>query len=252
MTETVTPAMEQAAEKYWNDRRYKGISNDPRTWAGLYAAMRAAAPAAPVVQSGPAVQKILDLILGECKYWHHRDEARRGGFAALYAKAKDVADATPPAQLDVPRCQCCGYLVTESEHRGCLRSTSPHPDVSALVEALEELVDLMEDTHQGEYIPDSFTTQPARIALAAYRAALAGKEPAQPAELNPDDLKVDVWGIAIQDGYSMSRALAVRIKHIPTGISVERSTERSQHANKEAAMKVLTHLVTCYESSQSR
>lgn len=57
----------------------------------------AAAPAAPVVQSGPAVQKILDLILGECKYWHHRDEARRGGFAALYAKAKEVADAAPPA-----------------------------------------------------------------------------------------------------------------------------------------------------------
>lgn len=45
----------------------------------------------------------------------------------------------------------------------------PAPDVSALVEALEELIDLMEDTRQGEYVPDSFTTQPARIALAAYR-----------------------------------------------------------------------------------
>lgn len=43
------------------------------------------------------------------------------------------------------------------------------PDVSALVEALEELVDLVEDIRQGEYIPDSFTTQPARIALDAYR-----------------------------------------------------------------------------------
>lgn len=45
--------------------------------------------------------------------------------------------AAPPAHLDVPRCQCCGYLVTESEHRGCLRSASPHPDASVLVEALE-------------------------------------------------------------------------------------------------------------------
>lgn len=47
--------------------------------------------------------------------------------------------------------------------------TERHPDVSALVEALEELVDLMEDIRQGEYTPDSFTTQPARISLDAYR-----------------------------------------------------------------------------------
>lgn len=40
---------------------------------------------------------------------------------------------------------------------------------SRLVGALEELVDLMGDTRQGDYIPDSFTTQPARIALATYR-----------------------------------------------------------------------------------
>ena len=25
------------------------------------------------------------------------------------------------------RCQCCGYLVTESEHRGCLRAAAPQP-----------------------------------------------------------------------------------------------------------------------------
>lgn len=43
------------------------------------------------------------------------------------------------------------------------------PDVTQLVEALEELIDLMEDIRQGEYVPDSFTTQPARIALVAHR-----------------------------------------------------------------------------------
>jgi hypothetical protein len=59
-----------------------------------------------------------------------------------------------PAPENSP-CSVCGQ-----------KSTS---DVSALVEALEELVDLMEDTRQGEYIPDSFTTQPARIALATHR-----------------------------------------------------------------------------------
>ena len=50
------------------------------------------------------------------------------------------------------------------------------PEVPLLVEALEELIDLMEDIRQGEYTPDSFTTQPARIALAAYRKkATAGR-----------------------------------------------------------------------------
>ena len=41
--------------------------------------------------------------------------------------------------------------------------------ISGLVEALEELVELVEDYRQGGYILDSLTTQPARIALAAYR-----------------------------------------------------------------------------------
>jgi len=33
---------------------------------------------------------------------------------------------TRPAQT-APRCQCCGYLVTDSEHRGCLRAATPSP-----------------------------------------------------------------------------------------------------------------------------
>ena len=35
-----------------------------------------------------------------------------------------------------------------------------------LLAALEELADLMDDVVNGEYSPDSFTTQPARIAIA--------------------------------------------------------------------------------------
>ena len=36
----------------------------------------------------------------------------------------------------------------------------------ALYEALKELADLMDDIRSGNYTPDSFTTQPARAALA--------------------------------------------------------------------------------------
>lgn len=39
-----TREMERAAESYWNERRFKGLSDDPRTWAGVYQSMLAAAP----------------------------------------------------------------------------------------------------------------------------------------------------------------------------------------------------------------
>lgn len=75
-----------------------------------------------------------------------RYEAMRYGWDEALDRVAEIIDgigplyAAPPAHLDVPRCQCCGYLVTESEHRGCLRSASPHPDASVLVEALKDLL----------------------------------------------------------------------------------------------------------------
>jgi hypothetical protein len=39
---------------------------------------------------------------------------------------------------DAPRCQCCGYLVTESEHRGCLRSAERSQDVARVADEPSE------------------------------------------------------------------------------------------------------------------
>ena len=62
---------------------------------GIYKAMLAAAPA---VQGGPDVAtQILSLISDECRYWQGRDEARRGGYAILYAKAKELISNRQPA-----------------------------------------------------------------------------------------------------------------------------------------------------------
>ncbi|WP_434456547.1 hypothetical protein JQR85_13740 [Stutzerimonas urumqiensis] len=47
-------------------------------------------------QQPSASQQILDLILEECRYWQGRDEARRGGFACLYAQAKEIVDNAAP------------------------------------------------------------------------------------------------------------------------------------------------------------
>lgn len=37
-----------------------------------------------------AAEQILDLIEGECNYWHGRNESRRGGYAILLATAKKI------------------------------------------------------------------------------------------------------------------------------------------------------------------
>jgi len=43
---------------------------------------------------------------------------------SLYSALKQVENHTWQAAQSVPvvRCKCCGYLVTESEHKGCLRA----------------------------------------------------------------------------------------------------------------------------------
>jgi len=182
-----TPEMEQAAEKYWNERRFKSFSADPRTWQGVYAAMRAAAPAAPVVQGEPVeidYPEFHEQGMGcglEDRGITDRYEAMRYGWDEALDRVAEIIDgigplyAAPPAHLDAPRCQCCGYLVTESEHRGCLRSASPHPDASVLVEALESAIKAFEEIQGGCATDRDICREEA----AKIRAALAGKGGAQ-------------------------------------------------------------------------